>query len=475
MKRQTSKKTATERRNAVAAARARLLTKVLWERRTILAATAVVTMALLWLGGNIYGTRLRIGDSAVSGLRTDSQLEALIATRASSYYVTLKYPDGRSRRYSPDDLGVHIDSIASVAAARRVQAHSWQWIAWWHPVAVPLQTRIDATAFQHFIAERATIEVTPARNASLSLDGGKIVVSPGANGKQYSFTNPSHSLLSAVQTLRTTPLTLTTVAREPAISVHTLAPAQAQLEHILHQQIHIAMGNDTATPDTANIASWLKLAPAGHTMAIRIDPDELRGYLNTVASEHSKDPRSRVISDDSGAVLVAGSNGVKVTNNIEVDDPLMNTILQGGGAHWSMPVATTAFKTVQAPTAGKWIEVDTATKRMYAYDGGEVVRSFLVSAGAPGTPTVTGRYAIYAKYVSQDMFGSNTDGSRYFQPSVPYINYFYRDYAIHGNYWRPASYFGYINSSHGCVGVSVSEGAWIYSWAPVGTPVIVHT
>ncbi len=73
------------------------------------------------------------------------------------------------------------------------------------------------------------------------------------------------------------------------------------------------------------------------------------------------------------------------------------------------------------------------------------------------------------------MQGGNADGSRYFQPDVPYVNYFYADYAVHGNYWRPSSYFGNINSSHGCIGVSVGDGAWIYDWASIGTPVIVHT
>jgi lipoprotein-anchoring transpeptidase ErfK/SrfK len=73
------------------------------------------------------------------------------------------------------------------------------------------------------------------------------------------------------------------------------------------------------------------------------------------------------------------------------------------------------------------------------------------------------------------MTGPNADGTRYVQPNVPWVNFFYKDYAIHGNYWRPNSYFGNINSSHGCVGVTPGEGAWVYNWAPVGTTVVVHT
>jgi len=72
------------------------------------------------------------------------------------------------------------------------------------------------------------------------------------------------------------------------------------------------------------------------------------------------------------------------------------------------------------------------------------------------------------------MSGPNTDGSRYVQPNVPWVNYFYRDYAIHGNYWRPTSYFGNVNSSHGCVGLLTNDAAWLYAWAPIGTAVVVH-
>ena len=111
---------------------------------------------------------------------------------------------------------------------------------------------------------------------------------------------------------------------------------------------------------------------------------------------------------------------------------------------------------------------------MYVHEYADVVRTFLISAGAPATPTVTGQYKIQTKLVSQDMSGANVDGSRYFQPRVPYVNYFYGGYAIHGNYWRPASWFGNINSSHGCVGLMTSDAEWLYYWAPVGTPVIIY-
>ncbi len=134
-----------------------------------------------------------------------------------------------------------------------------------------------------------------------------------------------------------------------------------------------------------------------------------------------------------------------------------------------------AFKTVNAETYDKWLVVDLTNKRMAAYEGSTLIRTFNVSAGAPATPTVVGQYKIFAKVRRQNMSGLNTDGSTYFQPNVEWTNYFYGDYAIHGNYWRPTSWFGNINSSHGCVGITNPEAQWIFEWAPVGTTVITHT
>jgi lipoprotein-anchoring transpeptidase ErfK/SrfK len=73
------------------------------------------------------------------------------------------------------------------------------------------------------------------------------------------------------------------------------------------------------------------------------------------------------------------------------------------------------------------------------------------------------------------MKGFNADGTKYLQPHVHWINYFLPGgYAVHGNYWRPLSWFGNINSSHGCVSLPDDQAQWVYNWAPIGTTVITH-
>lgn len=119
-----------------------------------------------------------------------------------------------------------------------------------------------------------------------------------------------------------------------------------------------------------------------------------------------------------------------------------------------------------APTsAGKAIVVSTQQQRIYAYENGTLVHSYLASTGLPETPTVLGDYAIYRKYAKTDMRGPD-----YYLPDVPYTMYFYQGYGIHGTYWHNS--FG-RPMSHGCVNLPTGEAEWFFNWADVGTPVRV--
>ena len=117
-------------------------------------------------------------------------------------------------------------------------------------------------------------------------------------------------------------------------------------------------------------------------------------------------------------------------------------------------------------TDERWIDIDLGNQMLYAFDGDELVGSFVVSTGTYLHPTVTGQYKIYVKYASTDMRGDD-----YYLPDVPYTMYFYEGYGIHGTYWH--NNFG-TPMSHGCVNMITSDAQWLFNWASVGTTVNVH-
>ncbi|RIK38625.1 MAG: hypothetical protein DCC58_16440 [Chloroflexi bacterium] len=119
----------------------------------------------------------------------------------------------------------------------------------------------------------------------------------------------------------------------------------------------------------------------------------------------------------------------------------------------------------------RWIDINLSTYTLTAYVGNTPVMTTVLVDGAPATPTVRGTFAIYWKLPSQTMRGFNTDGSEYVTEDVPWVMYFYADFAIHGAYWRYS--FGY-SASHGCVNLPVADAAALYAWAYEGMRVEVH-
>jgi lipoprotein-anchoring transpeptidase ErfK/SrfK len=114
----------------------------------------------------------------------------------------------------------------------------------------------------------------------------------------------------------------------------------------------------------------------------------------------------------------------------------------------------------------RWIEVRLGTQRLVAWEGGKPVYAVIVSTGKATTRTRSGVFAIQSRYRMARMQGDDYD-----VPDVPYTMYYSGGYAIHGAYWH--NKFG-TPVSHGCVNVAVNHAKWLFNWAAVGTPVVVH-
>jgi len=118
----------------------------------------------------------------------------------------------------------------------------------------------------------------------------------------------------------------------------------------------------------------------------------------------------------------------------------------------------------------KWIDVNLTSQTLVAFEGSAPVFQSLVSSGTADHPTVTGQFRIWLRFSSQDMNGRRL-GYDYFLKDVPYVQYFYQDYALHGTFWH--NNFG-TPMSHGCVNLPTPSAEWLFNWANNGTLVNVH-
>jgi LysM repeat protein len=155
---------------------------------------------------------------------------------------------------------------------------------------------------------------------------------------------------------------------------------------------------------------------------------------------------------------IASANGIRNPSLIYVGQRLR--IPSGGGSSGGSSTST------GSGGGARWIDIDLSSQRLRAYQGNTAVRTMVVSTGIARYPTPPGRFRIYAKYPSVNMSGPG-----YYLPGVPHTMFFYRGYAIHGTYWH--NNFG-RPMSHGCVNLTRGDAAWLYSWASVGTLVVIH-
>lgn len=145
----------------------------------------------------------------------------------------------------------------------------------------------------------------------------------------------------------------------------------------------------------------------------------------------------------------------------------------GAATRRCLVVFLLAFAAIATPMTGstkaqKAIVVSISHQMLWAYKGDRVVLRSYVSTGRAGFDTPVGSFTILSKLPSQTMEGV-IGGEYYNVPDVPDVMYFTdRGHALHGTYWH--NNFG-TPMSHGCVNLPMDVAAWLYDWAPVGTPV----
>ena len=186
--------------------------------------------------------------------------------------------------------------------------------------------------------------------------------------------------------------------------------------------------------------------------------------------------------------LPAGA-AVEVTARVQGDDgqdwyrTADGDYLPVSAVDFPSPPAAPALSAA-APTAprqsfgGHWIDVNlNLPARLTAYAGSTPVRSMLVIIGRGPMATPAGTFSIMRRVANETMDSSTVGIPRnsaggYYLTGVLFTQYFLPSgQSIHYNYW--SSNWGYPGS-HGCLGLSYSDAAYMWSFAGIGTIVSIH-
>lgn len=117
-------------------------------------------------------------------------------------------------------------------------------------------------------------------------------------------------------------------------------------------------------------------------------------------------------------------------------------------------------------------KVDLARDVATVYRDGTKVRTVAVSGGKPGWETRSGTKLIMAKEfnkkMTNQMIGAKEDYSLVAKYALRITN---SGEFLHSAPWNSAA-LGVRNASHGCVGMSIADSAWLYENTLIGDPVV---
>lgn len=155
--------------------------------------------------------------------------------------------------------------------------------------------------------------------------------------------------------------------------------------------------------------------------------------------------------------------GTKVTVKADV-----NGLSAGNGVYGQNSTAT-SFKVGRSLVT----RINLSSKQAKVYINGDLERTIPISAGKAGWRTRSGTKVIMEKLPVTRMTNEMIGADESYDLRVRYaMRITWSGEFIHAAPWNSGN-FGRVNASHGCVGMSTANAAWLFSRVQIGDPVIM--
>ena len=142
---------------------------------------------------------------------------------------------------------------------------------------------------------------------------------------------------------------------------------------------------------------------------------------------------------------------------------------QAGPQLWSALLADAAASKATTDPYNFAVVSMSVPQHLAVWSNGAVAKTAAVNTGISASPTDVGTWPVYLRYRTQTMRGTNPDGTKYEDPGVPFVTYFYKGEALHG-FIRPS--YG-TPQSLGCVEMTFADAEAVWPLTPIGTLVTV--
>lgn len=130
-------------------------------------------------------------------------------------------------------------------------------------------------------------------------------------------------------------------------------------------------------------------------------------------------------------------------------------------------VARAAPRDERVPPRAAWVQVNLVEQTIIAFEGDEPVYATLVASGREGYETPRGVFQVKEKHISTTMRGHDPVDGPYEVEEVPWTQYYWQSYALHGAYWHDD--FGRVRS-HGCTNLAPADARFLFEWTSPDLP-----
>jgi len=457
---------------------------------TLTSVVIAVALCLGFITDSAYADRVlpktTLAGYDISGM-TSAQVGALLNRIQNDISVALTI-DETTKTATGTDLGIWVDGPRILALVSQ-QSQRPFWVYFHGPTDIPLTVEIDKDQFNSWLTRNFPQDFIPPSNAGLNYDpsANLFTVTSSAPGigvadtalEQISSSLATHSGQGSFSELGSEEI-------PPAISDEQAESAQEWANQRLSAQCSFSYDDQTLyTLSQTDIASLIALTPGLDGPTASVDParvhDFIAGALTTALG--IAPTTQKLITDERGntvSVTQEGSPGRILADPDSLSDQIIACVESGQSSRMTVSLTDVPYSTessavpVTPPPPGSesahWADVNLATQTVTLMNGYVPGPTFQLSSGAPGHPTPTGTFHVYAKVASQSLSGCVEDDC-YYYPDVHWATWFYEDYGFHEAYWHQE--FG-KPVSHGCLNLTYEDAQAVFDWLSISDAVYVH-
>ena len=384
------------------------------------------------------------------------------------------------------DLGIDINIDATVEQAVAPITID-NFLSFFDPFSdkkIQMLATYDLSKFQDFLNTSFPDSYLAPTNASVVYGSNSYEVSPSSPGRHIDAYSLSSLLEDLVANPRDHSIPVTTSGLPPSINNYHAETAKHYMnQNLLNLRINFQTpnGNTVYFPDPSEFSDWLVLSIDQNISEVQIDFNKakIESFISDKVAPKVEIPviNRKILVNQSGqelSTMQAGQKGRKLHDPSSLVDSVYQSLIQHQNTDIKVVLSEEiGFTTTTVKTAvNNWVDVNLSNQTTTLYSGDTPIRTFIISSGLPGTPTVTGTFYVWHKNTQQTMSGGSREAGTYYSiPNVHWNTYFYRDYAFHEAYWH--NDFGQPRS-HGCVNMRAEDAKTLYYFAPIGTKVVVH-